>query len=209
MRRTGEQGFLARLFERGGETVGVFRPEVGENHRVGVDDFGQRLHLAGVRHPGFDDGHVGLGRHFPQRQRHADARVVGARRPRHGTGGLQHLEQPLFDGGLSGRAGYGHYLGGARREPPGHLLQRPHGVGNHEEVGVADTLHLLRHAVYYEIPHPRVVKLPHVAVAVVLLGGDGEEERSAWKSEGTRVGKQRVDAVVAHRAGKSQRPGDG
>ena len=157
-------------------------PDVGQDAVGGANHLGQALHLVGTGDARLEDGYVRALIQLPNRERHADLGVVAV-----GAAGDvpilgQHMGQPLLDDGLAvaaGDADGGHLelLAVGR----GDGLQRGKGIVNAKHIAIPHPTNALAQCVgqrgHHKVANPLGQQLGNVAVPVVTVGLEGEEER--------------------------------
>ena len=192
-----ELQFLLAFLVHRSEILLMGRSHVGKHADGGLDDVAQCSHLARHTDARLEESHLRLFVQQPHGERHADLRIVGARRTRHHLFPRQYLEEPFLHDGLAVAArdahrGYAVFVTMAL----GQSLQGLDDVGHAQEVAVGITHGIVwRHGLHHEIAHAATVEFADVAVSVVSFRLQCKKQSFLGEAQTTAVGKQETDVT--------------
>ena len=192
------QFFLAFGFQRG-EILLMCHTQRGEDAYRRLDNIAQSCHLTRLTDTGLEHSHLRILVHQPHRQRHANLRVVGARRSGYGHLRRQQLINPLLHDGLSVGAGYAddrniELVAVALRQPL-QSLARTHDL---QEVRLRELfLPVFRHILYHKVTYSTPIQVRNIVKPIVASGLQSEEKRFFRKAKRAAICQHKAYLRIA------------
>lgn len=168
--------FLNGLLCLVSEELGVGHADIGQDADGGLDDVGEGLHLIGFGDASLEDGQVVMLGHAPYGKRHANLGVVAVGTSHDEEVVVEHSVEPFFDDSFAvGTGDADDRVVELGTVVFGEGLEGSEGVAYDEEIAFRVKVGG-GEVGYHEVVHASAGQFGDVAMAVVLVGLEGEEE---------------------------------